>query len=266
MGWHAFSAKCLMKKMNLWKERLSAAAIHLAASLLMALLAAALVFAVWYPYPYSEVSGGRALFSLVVMVDVILGPLLTLAIFNRAKPVRELRRDIAVVVLIQVAALGYGLWTVFVARPVHLVFEVDRFRVVHAVDVVTELLPRAPVELKKVPLFGRGLLAVRPFSSADESAEATIAALHGVDLAARPDLWQSYAAGAAQVRKTAKPAADLIVRFPQHAKAINDALVKTGRSINRLSSVPLVSRNSFWTVLLDTRTLEVVGFLPLDSF
>jgi len=63
------------------------------------------------------------------MVDVILGPLITLTVFNRSKPRSELVRDLTVVGLIQLAALGYGLWTVFVARPVHLVFEYDRFRV-----------------------------------------------------------------------------------------------------------------------------------------
>ena len=48
----------------------------------------------------------------------------------------------------------------------HLVFEVDRFRVVHAVDVAEELLPRAPAGLTVLPLFGQSLLAVRPFISA----------------------------------------------------------------------------------------------------
>jgi len=258
--------KRLMKNMNHWKERVRAAAIHLTASLLIALLAAALVFAVWYPYPYSELSGGRELFSLLVVIDVILGPLLTLAVFNRAKPAKELRLDLAVVVLFQLAALSYGLWTVFVARPVHLVFEVDRFRVVHAVAVAGELLHRAPAGLTTLPLFGQGLLAVRPFSSANESVEATMAALQGVDLAARPDLWQPYMVAASRVRGVAKPATGLIARFPEQTKVINEAFVKTGRSVNRLLSVPLVSRKFFWTVLLDAQTLDVVGFVPLDSF
>lgn len=255
-----------MKKVIHWKERLRAAGIHLTASLLIALLAAALVFAVWYPYPYREISGGRELFSLLVSVDVVLGPLLTFAIFNRAKPAKELRRDLSVVVLLQLVALGYGLWTVFVARPVYLVFEIDRFRVVHAIDVSEELLPRAPEGLTALPVFGQGLLAVRPFASAAESAEATIAALQGVDLAARPDLWQSYPAAAARVRDAAKPAANLVSRFPQQSKVIDEALAKTGRSTDHLLSLPLASRKYFWTVLLDSQSLEVVGFVPLDSF
>src|SRR6478609_8700249 len=105
--------------MHDWKVRFKASAIHLGISLAIAVLAAMLVFGIWYPYPYRELSGGRELFLLLVSVDVILGPLITLAIFNRAKPRKELRRDLAVVGLIQLAALGYGLWTVFVARPVH---------------------------------------------------------------------------------------------------------------------------------------------------
>lgn len=255
-----------MKKVIHWKERLRAAGIHLAASLMIALLSAALVFAVWYPYPYSEVSGGRELFSLLVSVDVVLGPLLTFAIFNRAKPIKELRRDLSVVVLLQLIALGYGLWTVFVARPVYLVFEIDRFRVVHAIDVSEELLPRAPDGLTTLPLFGQRLLAVRPFASAAESAEATIAALQGVDLAARPDLWQPYPAAAARVRGAAKPAASLLSRFPEQTTVIDEAFAKTGRSAEALLSLPLASRKFFWTVLLDAQTLKVVGFVPLDSF
>ena len=140
-----------------WKERLGAAGIHLGISLAIAALAALLVFGLWYPYPYREISGGRELFLLVVSVDVILGPLITLAVFNRAKPWMELRRDLAVVALIQLAALGYGLWTVSVARPVHLVFEIDRFRVVHAIDVDEAQLGQAARR-------GEGHALVRPDS------------------------------------------------------------------------------------------------------
>lgn len=252
--------------MNPWKDRLSAAGIHLAGSLLIVLLAATLVFAVWYPYPYNEVSGGSELFSLVVAVDVILGPLLTFVIFNRAKPPKELYRDLSVIVLFQLAALGYGLWSVYLARPVHLVFEIDRFRVVHAVDVIEELLPRAPDGFATLPMFDRGLLAVRPFSSANEGYEATLAALGGVHLGARPDLWQPYSAASARVREAARPSVELLARFPQHASTINEAIAKTSLSADRLLSLPLASRQIFWTVLLDANTLEVVGFVPVDSF
>ena len=89
-------------------------------------------------------SFGRELFLIVVAVVVVLGSLITLAVFNRAKSARELKRDLTMVALLQLAALISRTWTVLVARPVHMVFEYDRFRVVHPVDVPVVLLSRTP--------------------------------------------------------------------------------------------------------------------------
>src|SRR6478752_7443075 len=168
-----------------WKDRLRAGGIHFGASVAVAALAALLVFGIWYPYPYRVFSGGRNLFMLVVAVDVIIGPLITIAVFDRRKPMAELRRDLAVVVLLQLGALAYGLSTVAIARPVHLVFEIDRFRVVHGVDVPVDLLGREPAGIEAMPWSGPTLLAARPFRDNNESAEATIAALGGVQIGAR---------------------------------------------------------------------------------
>lgn len=249
-----------------WKDRLKASGIHFGISLVIALLAALLVFGLWYPYPYREISGGRELFFIVVMVDVILGPLITLAVFNRAKPWPELRRDLVIVALIQLSALGYGLWTVFVARPVHMVFEYDRFRVVHAVDVPVELLNRTPRDVVALPLTGPTLLSLRPFKDGNEKMEATIAALQGLSLSARPDLWQPYAGATNQIRQTAKPVSELRARFVSQITTIDAAIAATGRKPETVVYLPMVGRKSFWTVFLDPITAEVLGFMPLDSF
>jgi len=250
-----------------WRSRLRAAAIHLVLSAAVALLAGLLVFALWYPYPYREVSGGRELFLLVVGVDIVLGPLITYSVFNLAKPRGELRRDLVVVVLLQLAGLAYGLWTVQLARPVHMVFEYDRFRVVHQVDIPLELADRVPPGIELAPLGGPTLLALRPFRSEEERTELTLAALRGVHLSARPPLWQPYAAARARVLAAAQPAALLKSRFPQRAGEIDAALRQGGREAATAAYLPLVARKSdVWTVLLDATTAEVIAFLPLDSF
>ena len=109
---------------------LKATGIHFCLSLGAAVFAAALVFGLWYPFPYRELSGGRELFLLVIAVDVICGPLLTLVLFNPAKARTELWRDLGLVALIQLGALSYGLGTVWEARPLFLVQEIDRFKVI----------------------------------------------------------------------------------------------------------------------------------------
>jgi hypothetical protein len=254
-----------------WKNRLRAALIHLGISLVIAAVAALLVFVVWYPYPYRDISGGRDLFLLVVAVDVIMGPLLTLTIFNLRKPRRELRRDLAVIGLLQLAALSYGLWTMAVARPVHLVFEIDRFRVVHAIDVPAELLSQAPAGLRHLPFTGPTLLSVREFRDARESFDATMAALQGIPLGARPDLWQPYAQAKSQVIARAQPLAQLKNRFPARAADIDAALASSprttpARSAAAVGYVPMIGRSSFWTVLIDMQTADIIAFVPLDSF
>jgi hypothetical protein len=249
--------------------RLRAAGIHLAISLTLAILAALLVFVVWYPYPYREISGGRELFLIVVAVDVIMGPLMTLAVFNRRKSPKALGFDLTLIAVLQLVALAYGLWTVGVARPVHLVFEIDRFRVVHAIDIPLEFLNRAPPGLERLPFTGPTLLSVRDFKDNKESFDATMAALQGVAIGTRPDFWQSYNDARFQILLQAHPLADLKTRFPARAGDIDKALKSASAAARPQTSVgyiPMVGRQTFWTVLIDLKTAEVLAFVPIDSF
>jgi hypothetical protein len=251
---------------NHWKDRFLASAAHFVLSLGMAALAAALVFGVWYPYPYREISGGRELFFIIVAVDVVLGPLLTLAVFNRKKSLLQLKLDLALIALLQLAALGYGLWTVFVSRPVYLVFEYDRYRVVHAIEVEPTLLTKAPAHLRSLPVAGPKLLSLRAFKDGTEQGDLTIAALAGLQLAARPELWQDYAKASADVVAIGKPLAQLKTRFVAQSAAIDAAISQTGRPENALKFVPLVGHKSFWTALIDAQNGQPLAYLPLDSF
>ena len=252
--------------MNNVRDRLRASGIHLGISLCIAALAATLVFGLWYPFPYREISGGRELLFLLVAVDVITGPLITLAIFNRAKPRRELLKDFTVVGFLQLAALSYGLWTVFAARPVHLVFEYSRMTVIHAIDVDADLLAKAPPSLQKLPVTGPSVISLRPFKNSAEQFDATTAALKGFPLAARSDLWQAYEPARADVLKEAKPVAELRACFSHHAAQIDRAIAATDKQVTDLRYLPLLSRKTAWTVLLDATTAEPLGYLPLDSF
>jgi hypothetical protein len=249
-----------------WKDCLRASGIHLCISLFLAVLAALLVFGLWYPWPYRDISGGRELFLILVAVDVLLGPLITLAIFNRAKPARLMRMDFAIIGLLQLAALGYGLWTMFLARPVHLVFEIYRFRVVHAIEVPRDMLKKAPVELQALPVFGPTLASVRPFKNDNERIDATFTDLGGLPIGARPDLCQSYEAGKAQILESLKPVGELKTRLPAQAALLDQAVAGTGRKADELGYAPLIGRKNFWVVLMDRRDASVLAYVPVDPF
>jgi hypothetical protein len=249
-----------------WKERLRAASIHLAISAIVAALAAVLVFVIWYPYPYREISGGRELFLILTAVDVVLGPLITFAIFNRAKRWPVLRRDLVIVGLTQLAALAFGLWTVFEARPVYLAFEFNRFRVVHAIEVPRSELAKAASQWRTLPLLGPQLIAVRPFRDATENMSATMMAVSGLQLSAQPNLWQAYAHARRRVLDESRPVSDLRQRFADRTAEIDAAVARTGLAPASVRYMPMVGRKTFWTVLLDPQSADVVGFIPLDSF
>ena len=115
--------------------RARAAGLHLIASLCIAALAATLVFWIWYPPPLTELTGSLKLFVLFVSVDVTLGPLLTAVAASPRKPRKEFRRDVAVILALQLAAFGYGMYTIALGRPAWVAFEIDRLRVVSAAEI-----------------------------------------------------------------------------------------------------------------------------------
>ncbi|MDT4877562.1 hypothetical protein FQZ97_1130940 [compost metagenome] len=148
----------------------------------------------------------------------------------------------------------------------YLAFEIDRMRVVHAVDVPTELLARAPKDLQSLPLDGPGLVAVRPFASETEKAEATMAALQGLELGFRPDLWVSYGQTTSQVRAASVPLAALMDKYPAWRPALLAAVEQQGTPIETVRYLPMHARTAFWTVLLDGPSLVPFAYLPLDPY
>ena len=145
------------KALTRWK----AAAIHLGICALIALAVFACMALLWYPQPYFEAVGGAKLALTIIGVDVVIGPLITLVVYNPIK--KSLRFDLAVVALLQMGALVYGVYVVYMARPVYVVFNVDRFDVVGANELVPgDWQTLAPDEFKTLPLTGPRLDRRRP--------------------------------------------------------------------------------------------------------
>ncbi len=247
-------------------RRVRASAAHFLFSAVLAAICAALVYLLWYPAPLGSMSGVSDLVVLMLGVDVVLGPLVTLVVFNTRKPRAELVRDLGLVVLVQFGALGYGMWTVFAGRPVHGVFEYDRIRVLHANEIPEEFMNRVPPGMDALPLTGPTLLALRPFKDNSEQTSAIFAALGGVQMSAHPDLWMDYGKAKPEILKAAKPVAALMAAQPAFAAPLEQALADGHRTVDNTVYLPLASRAGFGAALLDATTAQPVAFLPFDSF
>lgn len=250
------------------KAALRASAWHLLASCCVAGVAAAVVFGVLYPPPFASMLGGFSLFALVVAVDVVCGPLLTLVLFNPIKPRRELAFDLGLVACIQMVALVYGLQTVWVARPAFLVFELDRFRLITLAELEPSSLDAIPVEVGGLNWAGPKLVGVRVAQSSDSDYLVQLdRSLQGQELAFRTERWFPYEKAGEQALARSHPMSTLVTQYEAHRDQINTAISRTGRSAEELRWLPTVSRrNSGWTALIDARTAEVVGWVQLDGF
>ncbi|MCB1649068.1 MAG: hypothetical protein H7A07_07715 [Pseudomonadales bacterium] len=130
-------------------SRWHAAALHFLCSLSVFALLLGVLLLAWYPSAYFSASGGWQGLRLVAAVDLVLGPLVTLIIFNPAKSRRELTLDVGVVVLIQLAAMLWGVRAVYEQRPVAVAFLDTSFYTVPAVSLTDQ-----GVDLRELNRFG----------------------------------------------------------------------------------------------------------------
>ena len=121
---------------TLFKDKLQAFAIHLAISLVLVLMAYFLIQFLWYPAPLIKATDAGKIFIMILLVDLVLGPLLTFIIYKKNK--KTLRMDLTIIVLIQLSALGYGLYSVYQARPVWMAYVADRFELVRVNDIIED--------------------------------------------------------------------------------------------------------------------------------
>lgn len=114
----------------LLKLKFKALAAHLSISLVLVGTAVALMWFRWFPAPLFFTDGGGIGLKLLVLVDLVLGPLLTFVVFNPAKGRGKMVFDLAVIGLFQLGAYGYGLHSIHTVRVQAVAFHE---RVFHAV-------------------------------------------------------------------------------------------------------------------------------------
>ena len=246
--------------MNRWK----AFAIHLGISALVGSSVIAGMLAVWYPGPFFTAMGGSDLVMILLGVDVVLGPLVTLIVFNSRKRPFLLRMDLAIIGTLQALALAYGVSVIAEARPVYMVFTVDRFDLVAANDIKDAELARVTdARFRSVPWGRPPVIGVRSPTDPVEQMRIIQSALGGADLQTFPQYYVPYEAVAGQAIAKALPLSKLRRRHPESASLIDGKLADLGRRDEDLRFLPLKARKRDCTVLIDAKTGTVAGVLDL---
>ncbi len=242
-----------------FQARFKACVVHLLISILVSVLCAGLVFLLWYPPPYYILSGGLGLFGLVIAVDLILGPLLTLIAFDIRKSRSHLVRDLVVIGLLQAAALGYGLHTVYVARPVILAAENLLFHVVTANAVATGELSAVSDQFKQLSMTGPRLVGVRLATSGQEKLDSIAQALAGWDSGARPTYWEDYELTKPRVISQLKDVSKLNISALKYME-LESVLSKLNQSPASVGYADVKARVTGWVMLVERSSGKPLEF------
>ena len=247
-------------------SRWQASGGHLALSAAIGAAVLALMIFVWYPPPYFEAAGGNDLVLLMVGIDVALGPLLTLAVFNPAKGLGKLRFDLLVIGVLQVAALAYGVSVMFTARPAYLVFAVDRFDLVMANLLTDAELAKAAPPFDRRPIGKPPTVGARLPEDPKLKEESLFLARGGVDLTQQPRFYVPYAEIAKDAAMRAQPLKTLREINPGRLRAIDAVVRDSGRAEADLAWLAAHAPNRNFAVILDARSGAIVDMLMADPW
>ncbi len=244
------------------------ALLHFCVSCLVALGVAWLVFVVWFPGTLRELASGLDLFFIVMAVDVVCGPVLTLVLYDPAKSREKWLLDLGLIVLIQLAALVYGMGQVASARPVFLAFEGDRFRIVQALDVNVDRLSEAPAELQSLSYLGPRVIGVRLAKSGDPDYLLSLQmSIQGLHPAFRPSRWKNYESQLPEALAALKSLDELRPKNLKKMDLLDDSLTELKLGNEQVGYLPLVrDLTTDWVVLVDRSNGRLLAYLHLDGW
>jgi hypothetical protein len=241
--------------LNRWK----ASGLHLALSATIGIAVVALMLLVWYPWPLFEAAGGSELVLLLIGVDVVLGPLLTLILFKPGKP--GLKFDLALIAAIQFSALAYGASVMFEARPVFMVFNVDRFTLTTSGQIPEGALARSPPPYDTLTLGGPRTVAARLPTDPQGKSKLMDYVLAGLDVPQLPEYFVAYDTLASAAAARARPIDELMKRHPQAAPELRQ--LAAAHAPGTLRWLPLRAPVRDMSVLIDGSSGVVVRVVPL---
>ncbi|MGA7178161.1 MAG: hypothetical protein WBX11_01050 [Thiobacillaceae bacterium] len=247
--------------------RVKAALIHLIISAILASTVIGLLLFGWYRMPYFWAVGGPLLLVLIVGIDVVLGPLMTLIIFNPAKSRRQLSVDLSVIALVQATALLYGLYAGYTSRLAYGVFVDNAFRLVKATEIEPQDLAKGKFpEYRELPLFGPKLVAVEKPADPRIRSDMNFYSAFGVGYQNLPEYFVPLNRSRDQISKAAIPRGSLELGNPKLAAEI-DGLLKSARiDWSGIAVVPFDVKTRVYTAVVDLAHMVVIKVLPQSPF
>jgi hypothetical protein len=246
------------------KFRLKALGIHLVSSALVLGLILGALFLGWYRWPGWYLADASKVIQVMVLVDVVVGPLLTFVIASEKKPRRELKRDVGVIVAIQLIALSYGSLQLWNGRPLYYAFSESLLQTIQAYDIPSS---QADIGRTKNPsLAPHWYSTVRwisaPLPADPQERERILAAVKsgGDDVISMPLYYRSWEAGLPALKLQLKRVDEVGYLFMQKDRdRLKATMQAAGLRTDEANSIALSGRAHPLLAVFDVNTMKLVG-------
>ena len=210
----------------------------------------------WYPEPTFGIVGVLPIMLMLIGVDLILGPLLTLIVYKHGKP--GLKFDLSVIALVQIVALVYGAHTLYEEKPHYLVFAIDRLEFVAQKDVDPLVMRFDESQTERFAGLVQ-IFAKRPEDPAEFQQYMDSVISEGQpDLERRPEFWEPWAEGADVIKLQVKPIEDMQPASAQEQEHLDQAIEEHAGDHPRLGLLPIGGIEEDVGLLLDRDSLEII--------
>jgi hypothetical protein len=247
------------------KFRLKAFGLHLLGSTTALTLILGALYLGWYHWPGWYLSEAVHVIVVMVGVDVVLGPLLTLIVANSKKSLRELGRDIGMIVTVQLVALIYGTTTLWSGRPLYYAFSVDCLEVVQASDIDAEA--RKASERQKLALAPHWYSLPRwiwaPLPEDSEQAQKIVASAlqGGADVIALPQYYKPWDQGLKDLHAQLKKVDEIRYFSPKQKKALKERMQASGLAVDQPDAIALMGRGASLLAVIDPASLQIKAII-----
>jgi hypothetical protein len=243
--------------------RLKAFGLHLLASATALTLILGALYLGWYRWPGWYLADVKTVVFVMIGVDVVLGPSLTFIIANYNKPRRELKRDIGIIVAVQLCALIYGTTQLWNGRPLYYAYSEGVLQLVQAYDINADEAARARRENAQFAphwySLPRWVWAPLP-QDPEESQKIVAAALTGGDdVVSMPRYFKSWEQGLPALRDKLKKV-DAVAYFALSEKeTLQQRMHAAGLPIDQLNAMPLTGRGHPMLTVFDPASAKVIA-------
>jgi hypothetical protein len=242
--------------------RLKAFSLHLLSSAVVLTFILGCLYFGWYRWPGWYLTDVTTVVLVMVCVDVVLGPTLTLIIADKKKPRRELARDIGIIVAFQICALLYGFVQLWNGRPLYYVFSEDALSVVQAYDIddqEAELGRRANAEFAphwySLPRWVWVPLPQDP----KERQEITSGAASGAAVISMPRYYKHWELGLPALRDQLIRLNDCKYFSGVEKKRLKQRIQSAGMATDQADTLPFTGRTRPLLAVFNLSSLQISG-------